>query len=381
MLLSIGQSLYDLTVTWPAPVLELGLLGAAALAGLILHRLVFAFLPRLLRTTPSGLDEALLRRLRRPSRVLFPLAAFRAVLARIAGPGTAWAPWLAKAVSIALILALTWGAIAVVRAVADWLRGQHDITVADNLEARRIHTQVDVLATSSVILLSMIGGAIALMQFPQVREVGTSLLASAGIAGLVVGLAARPVLSNLIAGVQLAFTEPIRLDDVVVVEGEWGRIESITATYVVVKIWDERRLVLPVSYFLDHPFQNWTRETARVMGTVYLYVDWRVPVDRIRTELERLVEGNENWDGRVAGVQVTGTSADGVELRCLVSAGDASKLWNLRCTLREELVDFLQREFPRSLPRVRAELQTTEPSQPAAGELGPEPPRMADGIT
>lgn len=357
MLVFIGQSLDDLAATWPAPVLELALLGVAALAGLLLHRLVFAFLPRLLRSTPTGLDEALLRRLRRPSRVLFPLAAVRAVLARSAGPETAWAPWLAKAVSIALILALTWGAIAVVRAFADWLRGQHDITVADNLEARRIHTQVDVLATSSVILLSMIGGAIALMQFPQVREIGTSLLASAGIAGLVVGLAARPVLSNLIAGVQLAFTEPIRLDDVVVVEGEWGRIESITSTYVVVKIWDERRLVVPVSYFLEHPFQNWTRETARVMGTVYLYLDWRVPVDRVREQLQRLCEENEAWDGRVAGVQVTGTSAEGVEVRCLVSAADASKLWNLRCDLREGLVEFLQREFPDSLPRVRADIR------------------------
>lgn len=367
MLPSIGQSLDDLAASLPGPILDLALMGAAALAGLTLHRLVFAFLPRLLRGTPAGLDEALLRRLRRPSRVLFPLAALRAVLARIAGPEATWASWLARAVSIALILALTWGAIAVVRAVADWLRGQHDITVADNLEARRIHTQVDVLATSSVILLSMIGGAIALMQFPQVREIGTSLLASAGIAGLVVGLAARPVLSNLIAGVQLAFTEPIRLDDVVVVEGEWGRIESITATYVVVRIWDERRLVLPVSYFLDHPFQNWTRETAQVMGTVYLCVDWRVPVDRIRTELERLVEGDENWDGRVAGVQVTGTSADGVEVRCLVSAGDASKLWNLRCALREGLVDFLQREFSDALPRVRAELWRDGSSAPEPG--------------
>lgn len=369
MSFSISQLLRDLGAAWPAPVVALLLVAGALLAGLCLHWLAFRLLPRLLRWTPAGLDETLLRRLRRPSRVLFPLAAVRPVLGQLRGPEAGAADWLATAITIALILAVTWAAIAVVRAIADWLRGEYDITIADNLRARRIHTQVDVLATSSVIVLSMIGGAIALMQFPAVREIGTSLLASAGIAGLVVGLAARPVLSNLIAGIQLAFTEPIRLDDVVVVEGEWGRIESITATYVVVKIWDERRLVVPVSYFLEHPFQNWTRETANVMGTVYLYVDWRVPVDRIRAELRRLCEANEAWDGRVAGVQVTGTSAEGVEVRGLVSAADASKLWNLRCDLREGLIGFLQREFPGALPRVRAELERTP--DPGTGEHAP----------
>ncbi|MFW6088354.1 MAG: mechanosensitive ion channel family protein [Gemmatimonadota bacterium] len=352
---------------WPVMAWAAALLVGAALVGFLAHRLLFAALPRLLRSTPTGLDEALLRRLRRPSRLLFPLLAVRPVLGTLATPDARWIGDVAQGVTIALILAVTWTVIATVRAVAEWLRSQHDVTVADNLRARRVHTQVDVLATALVIVIAMVGGAIALMQFPQVRELGASLLASAGIAGIVVGFAARPVLSNLIAGVQLAFTEPIRLDDVVVVEGEWGRIEDITSTYVVVKIWDERRLVLPVSYFLEHPFQNWTRETADVLGTVFLYLDWRVPVDRIRSKLQELCEANEYWDGRVAGVQVTNTSAEAVEVRCLVSGSDASKLWTLRCDVREGLVAYLQDEYPESLPVVRAEMRRVGDASAPAG--------------
>lgn len=350
----------NLFPNWEEGATALAFLAAAVVVGLLVHRLVFRLLPGLMRRTPTALDEALLRRVVRPSRLLFPLLVLRPTFGVVGPPDAAWTADAALAINVALILAFTWTAIAVVRAVADWLRGQHDVTVADNLQARRIHTQVDVLATTVVILVGIAGAAIALMQFPQVRELGASLLASAGIAGIVVGFAARPVLSNLIAGVQLAFTEPIRLDDVVVVEGEWGRIEDITSTYVVVKIWDERRLVLPVSYFLDNPFQNWTRETARVMGTVYLHLDWRVPVDRVRAKLEELCEANENWDGRVAGVQVTGTTAEAVEVRGLVSASDAPKLWTLRCDVREGLVEFLQREYPESLPVVRAEVRSAE---------------------
>lgn len=352
--------------------LALGLLVVAALAGLLAHRVLFLLLPRLLRWTPSGLDEALLRRLRRPSRLLFPLFGVRAALGALEGPASDWTGDVGKWVSIALILAMTWVGVAGVRAVGDWLRTRYDITAADNLLARRVHTQVDVLTTTGVILLALVGGAIALMQFPQVRELGTSLLASAGIAGIVVGLAARPVLSNLIAGVQVAFTEPIRLDDVVVVEGEWGRIEDITSSYVVVKVWDERRLVLPVSYFLEKPFQNWTRETAQVMGTVFLYLDWRVPVERVRTRLVELCEANENWDGRASAVQVTNTTVEAVEVRCLVSAADASKLFTLRCHVREAMVDWLQREYPESLPVVRAELRR-EPGGDVADTRGASP--------
>jgi len=204
-----------------------------------------------------------------------------------------------------------------------------------------------------------------LMSFDEFRQLGTGILASAGLVGLVVGFAAQKTLGNLLAGIQLAITQPIRLDDVVIVEGEWGRIEEITLTYVVVRIWDLRRLVLPIGYFLERPFQNWTRVSADILGTVFLYVDYTVPVDAIRAELERIVQGSKDWDGEVCGVQVTDTSAQGIELRALVSAADASKAWDLRCAVREQLVAFLQREYPAALPRLRGELHGA-PDRPSS---------------
>jgi small-conductance mechanosensitive channel len=184
----------------------------------------------------------------------------------------------------------------------------------------------------------------------------------------VVGFAAQKTLGNLLAGIQIAITQPIRIDDVVIVEGEWGRIEEITLTYVVVRIWDLRRLVLPIGYFIEKPFQNWTRVSADILGTVFLYVDYTVPVDAIRAELERIVQGSTDWDGQVCGVQVTDTSPQGIEVRALVSATDASKAWNLRCEVREKLVSFLQREYPGALPKLRGELK--EGGRPLRG---PEP--------
>jgi small-conductance mechanosensitive channel len=195
------------------------------------------------------------------------------------------------------------------------------------------------------------------MSFEEFRRLGTGILASAGLAGLVVGLAAQKTLGNLLAGIQIAITQPIRIDDVVVVEGEWGRIEAITLTYVVVRIWDLRRLVLPISYFLEKPFQNWTRVSADVLGTVYLVVDYTVPVDEIRAQLDRIVRESNLWDRKVCGVQVTNASERGIEVRALVSAADSSKAWDLRCEVREKLITFLQDKYPGSLPRVRAEIQ------------------------
>ncbi|MFG0283630.1 MAG: mechanosensitive ion channel family protein, partial [Phycisphaerales bacterium JB039] len=189
------------------------------------------------------------------------------------------------------------------------------------------------------------------------RPVGASILASAGIAGLVVALAARPTLENIFAGLQLAFTEPIRIDDVVIIAGEWGRIEEITSTYVVVKVWDERRLIVPFSKFLQEPFQNWTRTTADILGTVMIHCDYSVPVDEVRAELKRIVEGHDAWDGRVCGLQVTESSERTMGLRALVSAADASAAWNLRCDVREKLIVWLQENHPGALPRVRAQLQ------------------------
>jgi small-conductance mechanosensitive channel len=220
-----------------------------------------------------------------------------------------------------------------------------------------MHTQFRIIRRTLIFVLMVIGGAAILMTFPTIRQFGTSLLASAGIAGLIVGLAARPAIENLIAGIQLAITQPITLDDVVVIQGEWGRIEEITATYVVVRIWDQRRLIVPFTWILQQPFTNWTRTTADILGTVFIHADYTVPVQAVREELERIAEASDKWDSRVCGLQVTDSKAETLELRALVSAADSPSAWDLRCEVREKLVAFLQREHPDCLPRVRAEIQ------------------------
>lgn len=234
--------------------------------------------------------------------------------------------------------------------------------VADNLLARKAATQMRVLRRAVNVLILFVTLGFALMSFDAVRQFGVSLFASAGVAGLVAGLAARPVLSNLIAGMQLALSQPIRIDDVVVVEGEWGRIEEFTSTYVVVRIWDLRRLIVPLSYFLQTPFRNWTYQSSKIMGTVYIYTDYTVPVERVRQKAIELIKASSLWDGDVAGLQVTDAREHTMELRALMSASDASKAWDLRCGVREGLIAFLQAEFPHALPRTRVDLQ----AEPAA---------------
>jgi small-conductance mechanosensitive channel len=229
--------------------------------------------------------------------------------------------------------------------------------VADNLAARRIQTQFSVLHRIVVFLVMVVTVAIMLMTFQPIRQIGMSVLASAGLVSLVVGVAMKDMLANLIAGIQLAFTQPFRLDDAVVVEGEWGWIEEINTTYVVVRIWDLRRLVLPLSYFLDHPFQNWTRKSAELLGTTFLYADYSVPVDAVRAELRRICESSPLWKGQVCGLQVTDCSEHTLQLRALMDARSGGDAWNLRCLVREKLVEFLRREYPGSLPRVRGEIE------------------------
>ena len=227
----------------------------------------------------------------------------------------------------------------------------------ENFLARKHVTQVRVFKRVIDTLIVIIAISTALMTFESVKQYGVSLFASAGAAGLIVGLAARPLLSNLIAGVQIALTQPIRLEDAVVVEGEWGWVEEIASTYVVVRLWDWRRMVLPLSYFLERPFQNWTRETASLIGSVFLHVDYSVPVEAVRRELAEIAGASPLWDGRVVNLQVSDAREGAVELRALVSARNATQAWDLRCEVREKLVGFLQREYPHALPTARVQLQ------------------------
>ena len=266
--------------------------------------------------------------------------------------------------ALALIVLVSWLVITATRVMRDVVTFQFDVTVKDNLRARKVHTQLDVMLHVVVVIVVIVGFGTALMVFPKGQQIGKTLLASAGIIGIVVGMAAQKTIATVIAGLQIAFTQPIRLDDVVIVENEWGRIEDIALTYVVVRIWDQRRLIVPVAYFIERPFQNWTRTTAEILGTVFLYTDYTVPVDAVRQALQAILDKAPQWDKRVCLLQVTNATEKTLELRALVSAANASDAWDLRCQVREELLAYIQEKHPDALPKTRAEL---EPNR--AGEL------------
>jgi small-conductance mechanosensitive channel len=258
--------------------------------------------------------------------------------------------------ALALIIAFTWLGVRSVKAIEMAIIERHPVDTPDNLQARRVQTQAKVLARTAMVLIILLGSGQALMTLPGLRQFGTSLLASAGVAGLVVGFAAKPLLGNLLAGMQIALTQPIRLEDVVIVQNEWGNIEEITGTYVVIRIWDQRRLIVPLQWFIENPFQNWTRTNANILGTVLIWADYRLPLQPLREEAERICRHAPEWDGRLCLVQVTEAGERAMQLRVLVSAGDAGRAWDLRCRVREGLIDFIQREYPLYLPRLRADV-------------------------
>lgn len=255
--------------------------------------------------------------------------------------------------AVVLMSALTWLGVRCVQAVEHTIIELNPSDSPDNLQARRIQTQAKVLARTVMVLIILIGVGTALMSLPFLRDIGTSLLASAGVAGLIVGFAAKPVLGNLLAGMQIALTQPIRLEDVVIVQNEWGHIEEITGTYVVVRIWDQRRMIVPLQWFIENPFQNWTRTNADILGSVLIWTDYRLPVEALRKEAERICQHAPEWDGRLCQTHVVESSERAMQVRVLVSAGDAGRLWDLRCRLRESLVHFLQRDYPDCLPQLR----------------------------
>jgi small-conductance mechanosensitive channel len=267
---------------------------------------------------------------------------------------------LQNAVSLLLIGTIAALLLQFIGALSQFVIQRHRIDVADNREARAIFTQVTVLKRIVGVIIVIFAIASMLMVFESVRRFGTAIIASAGVAGIIVGFAAQKSIATLLAGFQIAITQPIRIDDVVIVEGEWGRIEEITLTYVVVKIWDLRRLVLPITYFIEQPFQNWTRTSAELLGTVFLYLDYEVPMNALRAELTRILNASPLWDKKVSVLQLTDTKERTIEVRALMSAKDAGSAFDLRCEVREKLIEFLQRNYPQSLPRVRASLAAAE---------------------
>ena len=278
-----------------------------------------------------------------------------------------WLDGSLRMLHIGLTACFIWLLVRAVAAGEQAILRDHPMEVADNLEARRVQTQTRVLSRVLMGAIILVGVSLILLTFPMVRQIGTALLASAGIIGLVAGIAAKPVFGNLIAGLQIALTQPIRLDDVVIVEGEWGRVEEIGSSYVVVRIWDERRMVVPLTWFIENPFQNWTRRSADLLGTAFLWLDYRAPITAIRAELERICKGEALWDGRVCVTQVTETTDHTLQVRLLVSARNSGDAFDLRCIVRERMLDFLAREHPQALPRTRAELL----QQPDPGLRGP----------
>ncbi|WP_297791321.1 mechanosensitive ion channel family protein [uncultured Marinobacter sp.] len=266
-------------------------------------------------------------------------------------------PWLAgiqQATTLFLILALTWVVVRLTSAIGDVIVVLNPALEGQWKRARKVETQTRFLVRALNILIVIIGFGAALMTFESVQHMGASLLASAGVGGLILGFAARPVLSNLLAGMQIALTQPFRIDDVLYVQGEWCWVEEVTATYVVLRVWDLRRLVVPLQWFIENPFQNWSRNSSDLLGTVFVWVDYTMPVEPLRQEFNRLLGESNLWDGKLATVQVTDTSDQAMQVRFLMSASSSSNNWDLRCAVREGLVKFIQEHYPAQLPRLRA---------------------------
>ena len=328
-------------------------LAVLLLAIVIAHAVAVAIVRRLTARTKTPTDDILVARLRWPTLWLLILMALAASAPSLDLPGW-WDRLWQRLLGLVAPAILGWVLYALLTAYRDIGEARFDISVADNLRARRRRTRIGILYRIGVILLGLVVFCLMLMSIPSVRNIGVTLIASAGLAGLALGAAAQPALKNLIAGIQMAFTEPIRLDDVVIIENEWGRIEEIRLTYVVVRIWDDRRLIVPVSKFLENSFQNWTRDTSALMGSVFWYLDPAADVARLRAKVEEVVAANPRWDGRFVNCQVTDSKPDGtMELRALMTAKDASTAFDLRCDVREAIYAFVRSDMPEALPRER----------------------------
>ena len=328
------------------------LVTAAALA-LLLHRAVVRLVRRLVSPQRAFL-QSLIFAIDGPIRMALVIVAVAIVLPVAPLDRDAQAV-VGRALVVAFILLVGWSAAAAIALASDFFLRHTDVTAGDPL-ARKHITQVRVLRRVAQTMVIIVTVAAALMTFDAVKQYGVSLIASAGAAGIVIGLAARPLLTNLIAGIQLAISQPIRIGDAVIVENEWGWVEEITGTYVVIKLWDWRRLVVPLSYFLEKPFQNWTFQGTDLIGTVLLWVDYTVPVTDIRSKLEEIVRTTKLWSGEVVNLQVVETNEQAVQLRALVSARTSEQAWDLRCEVREKLIAFLQESHPNALPKQRAEV-------------------------
>ncbi len=329
------------------------MLGTVAFLASFLHAVVLRVLRFILFGRIGELGRKLLTRIAAPTRFGVIVVALGVTIqfAPIGEPAESVVEWC---LLLSLVAFIGWTAISIVNTAADIYMRQVPREAEDTLLARKHLTQVQLLRRLAVFAIGFLTFSAMLMTVPAVREYGMSLFASAGVAGLVIGLAARPVLSNLIAGVQLAVTQPIRLSDEVIVEGEFGTVEEIRTSYVVLRLWDLRRMVVPLSYFMEKPFQNWTRDAASLTGAVLLYLDYAAPVPALRAKFMELLRESPLWDGKTAAVQVTDASPGAIHVRALVSARTPADAWDLRCDIREKLVAWLQETHPEALPKTRS---------------------------
>ena len=336
--------------------LALGLISGAVVFALLLHWIVFRLAINAVTKSRSSLMLRVLRRIRAVARIVAVIFAIELTLPAVRLP-EGWDILIDRIVTLMLIGTCGWLANQLVRSITDYRMSKYDLKAEDNLEARKVATRMKVLRQGMSMIILLVTVATMLMTFPSVRAIGVSLFASAGVAGIVIGFAARPVLSNLLAGIQIALTQPIRIDDAVIMEGEWGWIEEITATYVVVKIWDWRRLVVPLTQIIEKPFQNWTRENASIIGSVVWYLDYTAPVAAMREKLKEFLDESTLWDRDVQVLQVIDTTQETMQLRALMSAKNSPTAWDLRCEIREKMISWLQENHPGALPRRRGQIQ------------------------
>ena len=322
--------------------------------GLLLHAAAMWIIRRFVAIKPDTVASHILRRGSRLARLGLVLLAIKVAL-----PAARFEPGYQEAarriLDLGLVALIGLALMAIVNIGWEVVERSQRIDVEDNLRARKLRTQIGLLRRMALVLIVTLTLGGMLMTFPSLREYGLSLLASAGAAGIIVGLASRPVLSNLLAGLQIALTQPIRIDDVVIVEGEFGRVEEITTTFVVIRTWDWRRLVMPLSAFIEKPFENWSLEDSSLIGSVFWHVDYSAPIEAMRRKLSEFLETSAYWDRRVASLQVVEAEDHTLKIRALMSAKNSAAAWDLRCQIREQMICWLQDEHPQALPRTRLE--------------------------
>lgn len=327
---------------------------------LILYWVISYFFRRLGKNPKFLLPEGAFKRLSWPILGILASILLRSASLRTLLEMEDLAFYFRKASTLLFIFMFTWLLLNIIKIIKKVIIQNYNVDETNNLRARKIYTQFNILERIFIFVTIILAVGAALMSFQEIRDIGVGIFASAGVAGIIIGFSAQKMIGTILAGIQIAIAQPIKMDDVVIVEGEWGRIEEITLTYVSVKIWDKRRLILPTPYFIEKPFQNWTKSSSDIIGTVFLHMDYRVPFDALRKELTKILESTDLWDGEANNIQITDSKAGFVEVRAMVSAKDASDTWDLRVLVREKLITFLQENYPESIARNRVLLENSE---------------------